>query len=70
MDRLVPVKHMHLFSKTYWLKLLQLVNGICVCSVSIFVRHEDVEALYGGRDGLDVVKEIVRVSQAILKPNG
>ena len=33
-------------------------------------RHEDVAALYGGHDGLDVVKEILRVSPALLKPNG
>ncbi|KAJ7377588.1 HemK methyltransferase member 1 [Desmophyllum pertusum] len=32
-------------------------------------RHEDAQALYGGRDGLDVVKDILRVSPAILKPN-
>jgi len=33
-------------------------------------RHEDVGALYGGRDGLDVVKEILRISSGILKPHG
>ena len=40
-------------------------------SISVFIRrHEDVAALYGGRNGLDVVKEILHVSPALLKPNG
>lgn len=34
------------------------------------LRYEDVEALCGGRDGLDVIKEILRLSAKILKPNG
>ncbi|XP_044182410.1 MTRF1L release factor glutamine methyltransferase-like isoform X1 [Acropora millepora] len=33
-------------------------------------KYEDVEALCGGRDGLDVIKEILRLSAKILKPNG
>lgn len=33
-------------------------------------RHEDNSALYGGHDGLDVVKEIIRVSPVLLKPEG
>ncbi|XP_068712691.1 MTRF1L release factor glutamine methyltransferase-like [Montipora foliosa] len=33
-------------------------------------KYEDTEALYGGCNGLDVIKEILRVSSAILKPNG
>ena len=35
-----------------------------------FVRYEDEQALCGGRDGLDVVKEILRLSPALLKPGG
>ncbi|XP_078342876.1 MTRF1L release factor glutamine methyltransferase-like isoform X1 [Oculina patagonica] len=30
--------------------------------------YEDVQALHGGRDGLDVIKEILRVSPIVLKP--
>lgn len=41
-----------------------------ILSVWFSLRYEDVEALYGGRDGLDVIKEILRLSSKILKPNG
>jgi len=32
-------------------------------------RNEDVQAFHGGSDGLDVIKDILRVSPVILKPD-
>ena len=36
---------------------------------AFFDRNEDIQAFHGGSDGLDVIKDILRVSPVILKPD-
>ena len=53
--------------------LIRTVSSLiefCFTWFVFLVRYEDMGALHGGLDGLDVVKRILCLSPGLLKPDG